>query len=719
MRRTENPPYYIGAYEIAVRNGFRGTREEFGLLLGRGAAAAESAEAAAAYADRAAQEAQASAETAEAARSAAEAAEENAGEAAAAADLEAQEAQASAETAEAAARMAEGWATGESSGTPSETNNAKYYAETAGGFVARPFSAETVYHETDLAIYGGKLYVFTRDHSGAWSESDAAELVLGDYVQDLDGEIEEWGRQLAEEFDEQESYGAGELVLRGGLLYVFTQDHSGEWTGLDVQRTTTAAAIAGHYVTAGRKSGTTLGTAATAEGRRTTASGDYAHAEGDLTTASGELTHAEGYKTTASGSQSHAEGHESTASANYAHAEGMTTTAGGFASHAEGRETEASSSEAHAEGYKTTASGDYAHAEGRQTTASGMYSHAEGRDTVASGGGSHAEGDGTTANHKSQHVFGENNVPDASNAGVNSRGTYVEIVGNGTGSNAQSNARTLDWDGNEVLAGKLTLGAGPANAMDAATKQYVDDHSGGGGTYTAGDGIVIEDGEISLPTVFYDYLLRETYEAPVLTLTMSGVGGAHEIGSPVTVTGFTHKETNIANIKPDTLKFYRGSTVLETVTPSEQNAAVTLAESITEPGTSTGSVTYKLQCTDTLNQPQSKSVTATWYRYVYSQIGDPEVKPTTAASCVKQADLSTFASNGATFNYTVGSCVWLLTTNQNAEIQTEVMPGSWGGVTTYQGGSVTFTQANGVEATYFAYRTDWFRSAGSAKYRIT
>ena len=54
MRRTENPPYYIGAYEIAVRNGFRGTREEFGLLLGRGAAAAESAEAAAARAEAAA-----------------------------------------------------------------------------------------------------------------------------------------------------------------------------------------------------------------------------------------------------------------------------------------------------------------------------------------------------------------------------------------------------------------------------------------------------------------------------------------------------------------------------------------------------------------------------------------------------------------------------------------------------------------------------------------
>ena len=37
--------------------------------------------------------------------------------------------------------------------------------------------------------------------------------------------------------------------------------------------------------------------------------------------------------------------------------------------------------------------------------------------------------------------------------------TYAEIIGNGTGDNARSNARTLDWDGNETLAGSLTLGS--------------------------------------------------------------------------------------------------------------------------------------------------------------------------------------------------------------------------------------------------------------------
>ena len=43
------------------------------------------------------------------------------------------------------------------------------------------------------------------------------------------------------------------------------------------------------------------------------------------------------------------------------------------------------------------------------------------------------------------------------------KGTYVEIVGNGIGNGARSNARTLDWDGNEVLAGGLTAN-GPVSA---------------------------------------------------------------------------------------------------------------------------------------------------------------------------------------------------------------------------------------------------------------
>lgn len=243
-----------------------------------------------------------------------------------------------------------------------------------------------------------------------------------------------------------------------------------------------------------RKSGTDIGSNSVAVGNNTEASGEYsfaegtntvassynahaegngsiandtaAHAEGIDTTAS-YAAHAEGDSTVASGDSSHAEGHSTTARGNYSHAEGEDTTASGYTSHAEGKNTTSSEEAAHAEGTSTTASADAAHAEGYNTTASGYYSH--------------AQNFGTVATRRSQNVFGEYNIAESGTA--YSRGDYVEIVGNGENDNSRSNARTLDWDGNEVLAGDLTfngstsltnaLGA-KANSSDVYTKQQTD-----------------------------------------------------------------------------------------------------------------------------------------------------------------------------------------------------------------------------------------------------
>lgn len=121
----------------------------------------------------------------------------------------------------------------------------------------------------------------------------------------------------------------------------------------------------------------------------------------------------------------------------------------------------------------TRASGNYSHAEGIGTNASGVSSHAEGNGTVASGNNSHAMGSFTIANHRAQFVFGEYNKEDESTNESTARGEYIEIVGNGA-NKARSNARTLDWNGNEVIAGKMTVGLNPVNAMDVSTKEYVD-----------------------------------------------------------------------------------------------------------------------------------------------------------------------------------------------------------------------------------------------------
>ena len=104
------------------------------------------------------------------------------------------------------------------------------------------------------------------------------------------------------------------------------------------------------------------------------------------------------------------------------------------------------------------ATGDYALAEGRMSGASGIASHAEGYYTAAMGNYSHTEGKGTAATRRSQHVFGEYNAVDTSiGSGGADRGLYVEIVGNGADSSHSSNARTLDWSGNENLTGNLTV----------------------------------------------------------------------------------------------------------------------------------------------------------------------------------------------------------------------------------------------------------------------
>jgi len=269
-----------------------------------------------------------------------------------------------------------------------------------------------------------------------------------------------------------------------------------------------------------------------AEGSGTVADGDSSHAEGYHTTASGYYSHAEGNKTFASGSGSHAEG-RSVSTGMLSHSEGcpcveaisLTGDAGStsytytqnledyFVNYSGRKEiwssnnllsssyeitnidaenktitldktlssttaisnktyyialiTTASQQGSHAEGMSTISNGYATHAEGRATTASGSNTHAEGFLTTAKGINTHAEGSNTIASSNNQHVQGKYNIEDTA-------GTYADIVGNGTSDSARSNAYTLDWSGNGWYAGKLTVGTGPTENMDVATKQYVD-----------------------------------------------------------------------------------------------------------------------------------------------------------------------------------------------------------------------------------------------------
>ena len=113
--------------------------------------------------------------------------------------------------------------------------------------------------------------------------------------------------------------------------------------------------------------------------------------------------------------------------------------------------------------------GSRATAEGTSTSSTGDNSHAEGNATTSFGNNSHAEGLGTVANSRAQHVVGEYNIADTQNK--TGRGTYAEIVGNGT-SSARSNARTLSWSGDETLAGGLFPMADNAKDIGSSTKRW-------------------------------------------------------------------------------------------------------------------------------------------------------------------------------------------------------------------------------------------------------
>ena len=216
-----------------------------------------------------------------------------------------------------------------------------------------------------------------------------------------------------------------------------------------------------------------------AEGYQTQATGGSSHAEGYVTIASGYDSHSEGYYTTASGNYgSHAEGGYSEASGDYSHAEGSSTKSVGSSSHAEGSITEASGPMSHAEGYVTHAIGESSHAEGYETYAIGLVEHVSGQYNVKDSAPAWVSGTNySVGDLVSKEVSIENYDGDeigtrtviyrcnTNNSDVefdalhwDEYGQYLEVVGNGTTESLRSNARALDWDGNERLKGNLYVG---------------------------------------------------------------------------------------------------------------------------------------------------------------------------------------------------------------------------------------------------------------------
>ena len=179
----------------------------------------------------------------------------------------------------------------------------------------------------------------------------------------------------------------------------------------------------------------------------TSPTGTYASAIGNGTTASGNESTAMGYDTSASGEASTAMGYSTTAS------------------------TQAST----AMGKNTTASGLNSTAMGRGTTASGTDSTAMGYYTQASGSRSTAMGRSTTATDYSSTVIGQFNSSGSSVTSANSFSTSAPafVIGNGTASDAKSDAFKVMFNGDATVSNDLTVSGDVVISSDARLKSNI------------------------------------------------------------------------------------------------------------------------------------------------------------------------------------------------------------------------------------------------------
>ena len=188
----------------------------------------------------------------------------------------------------------------------------------------------------------------------------------------------------------------------------------------------------------------------------------YSNSTSTTRGATGNYSISMGYETTASGLYSTAMGYLTTASDRYCTAMGDRTTASGWYSTAMGGETTASGNNSVAMGYQTTASAFNSIAMGQNTTASGDISTAMGHQTTASGELSTAMGNGTTASDFASLTIGlynSVNSTETSNGSAYSFDTdnAAFVIGNGTASNALSDAFVVRFNGDATLSGDLTI----------------------------------------------------------------------------------------------------------------------------------------------------------------------------------------------------------------------------------------------------------------------
>lgn len=225
-----------------------------------------------------------------------------------------------------------------------------------------------------------------------------------------------------------------------------------------------------------------------------------------------------------------------------------------------------------------------------------------------------------------------------------------------------------------------------------------------------------EIGGISKNKVYTDATVADVlsdllfpYVAPSdFSIATTASAGTYEYGTTRTISTVTPKFT--LGSKPITsITVTDGTNTLYSGSTATNNTAITLTTSKTFDG-NTGGTIYCTISDGTTTLPAAEAKVSYTY-YTYSKLTTNTSPDTSGATKQNTSN----ADN--TYSYSEGQYLWLYSTSSGKKIQTYVA-GSWADVNTTRSDAITLTLVSGATATYYAYRTDKFTAAGSARYRL-
>ena len=204
-------------------------------------------------------------------------------------------------------------------------------------------------------------------------------------------------------------------------------------------------------------------------------------------------------------------------------------------------------------------------------------------------------------------------------------------------------------------------------------------------------------GEIALKQEYIDYLDAQIYAYPAIT-SFDIVSGSKEVGTTLSISTFSHAESNVGNIDGN-LTLKRGSTTLSsTIAPKSSSTSVSITDSVTP--TSAQTITYTLSGTDTRGNLISKTDSINFYfpSFVGASASTTVTPSTVTSSFTKVASSSLSGTKSIPANT---QYVYFITTSNISSIK-----GTNGFAVTYSKLNDITLSINGVNKVYNVYRTD-------------